>query len=78
MALHDTEEFHHDLRGRANEYLALSTTLSVDNAFLQNIAFREKRRTEERTRTDTRTIFKRKRMRIALCLRNKVSPCSLV
>ncbi len=41
MALHDTEEFHHDLRGRANEYLALSTTLSVDNAFLQNIAFRE-------------------------------------
>lgn len=41
MALHDTEEFHHDLRGRANENLALSTTLSVDNAFLQNIAFRD-------------------------------------
>ena len=41
MTLHDAEEFHHDLRGRANENLALSTTLSVDNAFLQNIAFRE-------------------------------------
>jgi len=42
MALHDAEEFHHDFRGRANENLALSTTLSVDNAFLQNIAFRKR------------------------------------
>ena len=35
VALHDAEKFHHDLRGRANENLALSTTLSIDNAFLQ-------------------------------------------
>lgn len=35
MALHDAEEFHHDLRGRANENLALSTALSIDNVFLQ-------------------------------------------
>lgn len=42
MALHDAEEFHHDFRGRANENLTLSTTLSVDNAFLQNIAFRKR------------------------------------
>jgi hypothetical protein len=40
MALHDTEEFHHDLRGRANENLAFPTTLGVDNASLQKIAFR--------------------------------------
>jgi hypothetical protein len=41
MSLHDTEEFYNDLRGRADENLALSTTLSVDNAFLQKIAFRQ-------------------------------------
>jgi hypothetical protein len=35
MALHDTEEFHHDLRRRANKNLALSTALSVDHVFLQ-------------------------------------------
>ena len=35
MPLHDAEEFYHDLRGRANENLALSTALSVDNVFLQ-------------------------------------------
>jgi hypothetical protein len=37
MTLHDTEEFHHDLRGRANENLALSTALSIDNVFLQRL-----------------------------------------
>jgi hypothetical protein len=41
VTLHDAEEFHHYLRGRANENLALSTALSVDNAFLKNIPFRE-------------------------------------
>jgi hypothetical protein len=41
VTLHNAEEFHHDLRGRANENLALPTTLSVDDAFLQKIAFRE-------------------------------------
>jgi hypothetical protein len=35
MALHDTEEFHHNLRRRANKNLALSTALSVDHVFLQ-------------------------------------------
>ena len=36
VSLHDTEELYNDLRGRANENLALSTTLSVDDAFLQD------------------------------------------
>jgi hypothetical protein len=40
MPLHDTEEFYHDLRGRAYENLALSTALSVDNVFLQRFTFR--------------------------------------
>jgi hypothetical protein len=34
MPLHDTEELHHNLRGWANENLALSTALGVDNVFL--------------------------------------------
>ena len=42
MPLHDTKEFYHDLRGRANENLALSTALSVDNIFLQRVTFRQK------------------------------------
>ena len=37
MTLHDTEELDHDLRGRTDENLALSTPLSVDNVFLQRI-----------------------------------------
>jgi hypothetical protein len=40
MPLHHTEEFYHDLRGRANENLALPTALSIDNAFLQTVTFR--------------------------------------
>jgi hypothetical protein len=37
MTLHDTEEFDHDLRGRTDESLALSTPLSVDNVILQRM-----------------------------------------
>jgi hypothetical protein len=40
MPLHDTEELHHDLGGRANENLALSTALSIDDVFLQTMSFR--------------------------------------
>jgi hypothetical protein len=40
MALHNTEEFYHDLRRRANENLALSTPLSIDNVFLQRTVLR--------------------------------------
>lgn len=40
MPLHDTKELHHDLRGRANENLALSTALSIDDVFLQTMSFR--------------------------------------
>jgi len=40
MSLHDTEEFYHDLRGWANENLALSTALSIDYIFLQRVTFR--------------------------------------
>jgi hypothetical protein len=40
MPLHYTEEFHHNLRRRANESLALSTALSIDDAVLQTVAFR--------------------------------------
>lgn len=31
MALHDTQELHNDLGARANEHLALSTALSIDD-----------------------------------------------
>ena len=34
MALHDTEELDDDLRGRADENLALATALSVDDVVL--------------------------------------------
>ncbi len=37
MTLHDSEEFDNDLRGRADENLALSTPLSVYNVFLQRM-----------------------------------------
>ena len=42
MPLHHSEEFYHDLRGRANENLALSTALSIDDAFLQTVVQTEK------------------------------------
>lgn len=31
MSLHDAQEFNHDLGGRADEDLALSPTLGIDN-----------------------------------------------
>jgi len=31
VALHDTKELHNDLRARADEHLALSTALRIDN-----------------------------------------------
>lgn len=37
MTLHDTKEFDNDLRGRADEDLTFSTTLSVDNVILHAI-----------------------------------------
>jgi hypothetical protein len=40
MPLHYTEKFHHNFRRRANENLALSTALSIDDAFLKKVAFR--------------------------------------
>jgi hypothetical protein len=40
MPLHYTEEFHYNLRRRADENLALATALSIDDAFLQTVAFR--------------------------------------
>ena len=84
MTLHDTKKFDNDLRGRADENLAFSAPLSVDNVVLQRMrdqidehqitqcdlpgsrstcvvrssgTYKGK---EERTRTDTRTIFRRR------------------
>lgn len=34
MALHDTEELHDNLRGRADEDLALATALGIDDVVL--------------------------------------------
>lgn len=50
VALHDTEELHNDLRARADEHLALSTALRVDdvvqaiieNRYANHVGFRSK------------------------------------